>query len=136
MTPRITVLLLSALALGACSSVPRQETVSKELTRYQPYVGAPVTEFSTLKGINGWNSIDREHLVIFLGVDDAYLLTVAAPCMNLDFTNAVAFRTRTPSMLTRFDNVYVGDRETCPITEIRPIDYRRMKAEMRQKDAT
>ncbi|HZF14999.1 MAG TPA: DUF6491 family protein [Steroidobacteraceae bacterium] len=136
MTAR-TPLLLSAIALTACaaSGAPRQESVDKELSRYQPYVGAPITEFSTMKGINGWNSAGREHLVVFLGVDEAYLLTVAAPCMNLDFTNHVGFKTRTPSMLTRFDNVEVGDRERCPITEIRPIDYQRMKAELRQKEA-
>jgi hypothetical protein len=134
MRTRIVWLLLSAIALTACSGIPRRESESKELARYQPYTGAPVTQFSTLRGITGWNAIGDDKLVVWTGINDAYLLTVSQPCSNLGFVNNIGF-TSQMSMITTFDSVRLRGNERCPITEIRPIDYRRMKADLRQQNA-
>ena len=134
MRNRIVWLLLSALVLAACSGVPRRESDSKELARYQPYVGAPITQFSTLRGITGWNALGDDKLIVWSGINDAYLLTVAQPCMNLGFANSIAF-TSTTSMITTFDFVRLRNNERCAITEIRPIDYRRMKEDLRAQNA-
>ena len=134
MRTRIVWLLLSAIALTACAGVPHRESESRELAKYQPYVGAPITQFSTLRGISGWNSIGDDKLVIWSGVNDAYLLTVAQPCTNLAFANSIAF-TSTTSMITTFDFVRLRNNERCAITEIRPIDYRRMKEDLRAQNA-
>lgn len=135
MRTRIVWLLLSAIALTACSGgVPRRESDEKELARYQPYTGAPITQFSTLRGITGWNAVGDDKLVVWSGINDAYLLTIAQPCSNLGFTNTIGFTSQT-SMITTFDFVRVRNNERCAITEIRPIDYRRMKADLRQKNA-
>jgi hypothetical protein len=130
---RIVWLLLSAIALTACSGIPRRESDEKELARYQPYTGEPVREFSIMRGITGWNSLSDDKLVVWTGINDAYLLTVGQPCSNLAFSNNIAFSS-TLSTITTFDFVRVRGGERCPITEIRPVDYQRMRADLRQKN--
>ena len=134
MTARIALLLLPLAAIAACSGVPMREGEQKELDRYQPYAGQPIREFSTLQRVSGWNSVARDKLVVWTGINEAYLLTVATPCTNLEFANHIAFSTHT-STISTFDSVLLGRNERCPITEIRPIDYKRMKEDLRQKEA-
>jgi hypothetical protein len=132
MISRIALVLVPLIALSACGGVPQREGESKELTRYQPYAGAPIREFSTLRRVSGWNSVAPDKLVVWLGVNDAYLITVGTPCSNLEFENHIGFSSRT-STISTFDFVLLPRNERCPITEIRPIDYQRMKQDMRQK---
>jgi hypothetical protein len=134
MRNRIVWLLLSAIVLTACSGIPRRESDEKELARYQPYTGEPIREFSTMPGISGWNSLSDDKRVVWTGINNAYLLTIAQPCSNLAFTNSIGISSMT-SRITTFDFVRVRGGERCPITEIRPIDYRRMQADLRQKNA-
>jgi hypothetical protein len=132
MTARIALLLLPLAAIAACSGVPMREGEQKELDRYQPYAGQPIREFSTLQRVSGWNSVARDKIVVWTGINDAYLITVATPCSNLEFANRIGFSSHT-STISTLDFVMLGHNERCPITEIRPIDYKRMKEDMRQK---
>jgi hypothetical protein len=126
MKTRIVVALLPLLALTACAAFKNRESDAEQLARYMDYAGQPVDSFSMLGGIDSWQSLGDNRLVVRTGVNKAYLLTVAQPCINLDFANAISL-TSTGSTVSRgFDAVRIGD-ERCQITDIRPVDYKAVR---------
>ncbi len=119
------ILIATALAAGCASSggLTKSEEI---LTRYEPYVGEPVKSFTAFRP-QSWQPISRTQLILWTGVNEAYLLTVANGCQDLQFKDAVRV-TSTGNSISTFEKVIVG-RDRCPITEIQPIDVRRMKAD-------
>ena len=72
---------------------------------------------------------------MFTGVSDAYLLKVGPPCDNLQFATRIGLTSTGGAVYSRFDSVTTDSVTTgrwrCPIEEIRRVDYRRMKADLR-----
>ena len=128
-----TVVTLLVLALlSACSGIPRRETDQQTLARYTSYAGDPVTEFRTYSHFDSWSPIDDQHVLVRMGVNDAYLVKVIAPCMNLPFATRIGFTSRFPHTVSSgFDSIRIG-REVCRIIEIRPVNYRKMRADLRE----
>ncbi len=123
MKPRIVVALLPLLALTACAAFKNRESDADQLARYMDYAGESIESFTLLGGVDSWQSLGSNRLIVRSGVNKAYLLTVAEPCTDLDFANAISL-TSTGSTVSRgFDSVRVG-RERCQITDIRPVDYK------------
>lgn len=113
------------VTLAACGSgLMRREG---ESLSYADYAGEPVAQISTLRAVDGWTPVSRNQLVIWTGMNDAWLLRVWDNCPDLMFVNSIRV-TRTGSSISRFDKVMAG-RDACPIQEIRPIDTARMKAD-------
>ena len=126
-------ILLTAAVLTACSGIPRRESDQKMLARYTSYAGEPVTEFRTYSAYDSWSPIDDHHVLIQTNVNEAYLITVFGPCTNLPFASHLAVTSRFPNTVsTGFDSIRV-DRQTCRISEIRPVDYRQMRADMAEE---
>lgn len=126
MRKHVLLSVVATLTLAACaSSLPR---VSEESAteRYQNYAGQPVDRFTAFN-ITGWTALSRDKLVIWTGVNEAWLLTVWNNCQDLQFAERIRLK-RTGASVTRSDMVLVG-RDQCPISEIRPIDVRQMKAD-------
>lgn len=126
MRKHVLLSVVATLTLAACaSSLPR---VSEESAteRYQNYAGQPVDRFTAFN-ITGWTALSRDKLVIWTGVNEAWLLTVWTNCQDLQFAERIRLK-RTGASVTRSDMVLVG-RDRCPISEIRPIDVRQMKAD-------
>lgn len=126
MKRNVLLSVVAALTLSACaSSLPR---VSEEtaVQRYQSYAGAPVERFTAFR-VAGWTALSRDKLVIWTGVNEAWLLTVWNNCQDLQFAERIRLK-RTGASVTRSDMVLVG-RERCPISEIRQIDVKQMKAD-------
>jgi hypothetical protein len=71
--------------------------------------------------------VARDSLVVWNGANEAWLLKVWDSCHDLQFAEHVAI-TSTTRTISRFEQVRVG-RERCPISEIRPVDLKRMKAD-------
>ncbi|WP_129642500.1 DUF6491 family protein [Peristeroidobacter agariperforans] len=130
MSYRNIVAVLATLIVGACADIPKRTSDQEDLARYLQYAGEPVTSISYLGRYDGWRALGRDNLVIFTGPTEAYLLTVAGPCNDLPFANRVAIKSR-GSTLSRGDSVIVGRGQRCLISEIRPIDYRKMKQDTR-----
>ena len=122
----------AALALlAACASgIPLHESQQEERDRFAAYSGEPIDHFTWLGRYDGWEPIGRYELVVFTGVNDAYLLKVMPPCENLQFANRIGISSTTGTVYSRLDSVIAGHRR-CPIAEIRKIDYQRMKADRR-----
>jgi hypothetical protein len=144
--------VLAAL-IGACASVPPappppssqpppQQALPRGAlparARYLAYAGAPIDHFNWLGPINGWEPLSDNELVVFVGANGAYMLTVWSPCglPGLSWVNRIEIRRSIAgAVYARFDAIRL-EHTTCPISEIRPIDYKRMLRDGRMQRAT
>lgn len=121
------LVLVAALAvLSACESGGLARVKPPYSQAYLDYTGAPIKEFHSWR-LDSWEAVGRNKLVVWSSTNEAYLLTVWDTCQNLQFANHVGVSSTMHSIST-FETVRVG-RERCPISEIRPIDIKRMKAD-------
>ncbi|HEY1725958.1 MAG TPA: DUF6491 family protein [Steroidobacteraceae bacterium] len=122
-------LLPMLLLLAACAGIGRRADDQTERDRYAKYAGAPIDHFTWLGHFDGWAAVGPYQLVLWTRVDQAYLVTVQSPCTDLEFTQRVGV-TSTAGTVSHLDSV-TFDHQRCPITEIRPIDYGRMRHDAR-----
>ena len=127
--------LLSATALlTACSGIPLKQRQDEQRARYEAYAGPPIEQFTYLGRYDSWQPIGTNQVVVWTTPFQAYLIKVAPPCDNLQFVNRIGLTSTGNTVSARFDFVKVGRQWRCPIQEIRPVDYQRMRQDMR-KDA-
>ena len=119
-----------ALALAACSGIPQHVKDQEVRERYLAYAGAPIDRFTYLGRFDSWSALSQSDLVVWTNFNTAYLLTVAQPCIGLQFTSRIGVSNTSGTVDRGLDSVLV-DRQRCQITEIRPVDYRRMSADRR-----
>jgi hypothetical protein len=126
--------LLSATALlAACSGIPLKQRQDEQRARYEAYAGPPIEQFTYLGRYDSWQPIGTNELVVWTTINQAYLITVAPPCENLEFTNRIGLTQTANTVSARFDFVKVGHQWRCPIQQIRPVDYLRMRQDMRKE---
>jgi len=126
-------LLLTVAALSACSGIPRRESDTQTLARIQQYAGDPVSDFRVFGSFNSWTPIDDHHVMVQTNVNEAYLISVFEPCMNLPFATRLAVTSRFPNQVqSGFDSIRVG-RERCRISQIRPVNYKQMRADLKEE---
>lgn len=122
----LMTLLLVSLVTAGCAAGTSVTRNMDALQKYEPYVGAPVRDFTAFR-LDSWQSVDREHLILWTGINDAWLITVKGYCPDLMFTDRIRV-TSTGSRISTLDKIVVrGD--TCLIDEIAPINVRQMKAD-------
>ena len=119
-------------ALGACGSTPRKQSDPAVRDRFAAYAGAPIDHFNWLGRFDSWQSVSRSELVVFTTPWDAYLLKLWPPC-DTRFAQTIALTSTGSQVYAHLDAVTV-DGNRCPIEEMRPVDYRRMRADL-QRDA-
>lgn len=122
--------------LAGCSGIPLHESDQEVRDRYNAYAGQPIDQFTWLdRHFDSWQPLGRYELVLFTNPSDAYLIKVYPPCENLQFANNIGLTSTADTVSSRFDSVIVGRmpgwRDRCQIQEIRKVDYRRMKADLR-----
>ena len=134
---RTKLLTLAALAALAACATPHNTAQPDALQRYQAYAGAPIKSFTWLGQFYSWDGLTKDALVVFTTPADAYLLSIAPPCDMRFVINRIGLTSTGGTVYARLDSVIADTpgtgRWTCPINEIRPIDYRRMRAEGRAK---
>jgi hypothetical protein len=123
--------------LTACATHPAQQGAPRDAiparARYLAYAGPPVDHFTWLDRYMGWEALSDDELVLFLSPTKAYYIKVWSPCGDrggLRWVYHVEVPKTGGAVYTRFDSV-LADHWRCPISEIRPIDWGRMKAEAR-----
>ena len=121
----------SVLLLAACSGIPQRAKEEQLQQQYLQYAGAPVDRFTYLGRFDSWSALSGTQLVVWTTLNDAYLLGVRAPCINLQFTQRIGLTSTAGTVDSGLDSVLV-DRDRCQITEIRPVDYKKMRAELRK----
>ena len=112
--------LAAAALLAGCASMRKSQL------DYHEYTGEPVKSFY-MNNFDGWAPVSKDEVVVWSGINKAYLLKVAGYCPDLQFANAIAV-TSTANTVDKFEKVIVG-RDRCFIQEIRPVDVKQMKAD-------
>lgn len=130
---RIAVPLVAGL-LAACATQSPREREAEAYEVYRDFAGAPVTEFTYLGRYEGWKSLGKNVLAIQTNLNDAYLLRVQGPCSDLQFANTIALTSTGNTVRRGLDSVRTA-RETCTITEIRPVDYAKVREAQREDAA-
>ena len=129
----------AAALLAACatrSPPPHGPTgVLPARASYLAYAGAPVDHFTWLGGYMGWEALSDDELVLFLSPTRAYYIKVWSPCgpmggLRWVYSAQVTHTAGAGIVYTRSDSV-LADRWRCPISELRPVDWGRMKADSR-----
>ncbi len=115
-TSLVTTILAAALLTACASNRPKLD--------YTDYAGEPVKSFY-MNNFDGWSAVSKDQLVVWAGLNKAYLLSISGYCPDLQFANTIAV-TSTANTVDRFEKVIVG-RDRCLIREIRPIDVKQMK---------
>ena len=108
--------LCAAAMLTACATGPK--------LNYNEYAGEPVKSFY-MANFDGWSAVSKDQVVVWAGLNKAYLLNIDGYCPDLQFANSIAV-TSTANTVDKFEKVIVG-RDKCLIREIRPIDVKQMK---------
>jgi hypothetical protein len=126
--------LIAVVAFAsACSGIARREDPQTKLDRFMDYAGPSIESFSHLGRYDSWQVLTDDKLVIFPSFNEAYLLTVGRPCSGLRFANRIGLTSTGSTVSRRFDFVRFG-QERCQIIDIRKVDYRQMKADMRSPE--
>jgi Family of unknown function (DUF6491) len=106
----------AALLAGCATKGPQLD--------YTDYAGEPVKSFY-MNNFDGWTVVSKDQLVVWTGLNKAYLLSITGYCPDLQFANTIAV-TSTANTVDKFEKVIVG-RDRCFIQEIRPLDTKLMK---------
>jgi hypothetical protein len=108
--------VLGTALLAGCATGPKLD--------YTDYAGQPVKSFY-MNTFDGWTVVSKDQLVVWTGLNKAYLLSLTGYCPDLQFANAIAV-TSTANTVDKFEKVIVG-KDRCFINEIRPLDTKLMK---------
>jgi len=114
-----TSVVAAVMAVGLMAGCASQTKLD-----YREYAGQPVKSFY-MNSYDGWSPVSKDQLVVWTGLNEAYLLKVTGYCPNLQYAHAIAV-TSTANTVDKFEKVIVG-RDKCFINEIRPIDTKQMK---------
>jgi hypothetical protein len=130
--------------LGACaSSSPQKGSAAvtgtpaqqQAFVRYSAYAGPPIDSFTWLGHFYSWEALGRDRLVVFTTPSDAYLLKVWPTCDLRFVINTIGVSSTAGTVNAHLDSVNIDSpptgRMSCPIEEIRKVDYRRMSADLR-----
>lgn len=115
--------LLASMLLSACSQQAlRDETLplAERLAVLGFRQGEPVKSVWQVD-IDGWQYLDKSHMVLGSGPGRSYLVEFSHPCRNLNFSNRIGYST-TVGSLTALDKIVSIDTggfpEHCLIGEI------------------
>ncbi|TBU98302.1 DUF6491 family protein [Stutzerimonas kirkiae] len=110
----VLVLGLSAL-LGACgTSAIRDESLPlAERLAMLDYRQAEEVRSIQRYDIDGWQYLDKLHLILDGGPRRAYLIEFSSPCRNLAFSNRIGYST-TVGSLSRLDRIISTDGSGFP----------------------
>ena len=122
---KLVLVILAALLASACASGLRRDTSDEKLS-YLDYAGDPIKGFTSFR-LQSWQPLSRNRLVLWAGVNEAYLVTIWDGCQDLQFAEAIHVSS-TGNQISTFEHVNVG-RDRCQISEIRPVNVRQMKAD-------
>jgi hypothetical protein len=112
-------LVLSLGLMAGCATAPTKQS-------FLQYAGPPIESFTYLGHYNGFRTLGGLDLVIWTTINDAYLIKVLEPCVNLPFANRVEL-TSAARTVTRGIDWVAFDHGRCRIDTIQQVDYGAMK---------
>ena len=123
---------------NATAGTPAQQ---KALARYLAYAGPPIPYFAWVGRLFSWEPLSMDQLVVQVTPgNDYYLLKVWPPCDLRMVITGVGISSLSSTVYAHGDSVtlHTGSSsglERCPIDEIRRIDYKGMKADLKAQSA-
>ena len=126
---KILFALLAALATTTAVAQTR-EVQEKRLAEYLPYAGEPVEKFQFWDLIR-YELVGEYKVIVWPRLNEAYLITVDAPCNDLEWAHSIGLTSSVHQVNRRFDFVVAG-KDKCRIKEIRPIDYKKYLADRKE----
>ena len=122
----LLALALAVTMTTACAS--GLQRTRDPLAKYDGYIGEPVRSFNAFR-IQSWQPVDKDQLILWTGINDAYLIKVVGFCPDLPFANTISVDNHgSMSQVTTLDSIIVR-RDRCQIQQINPIDVKQMKAD-------
>ncbi len=119
-------LMASVLVLFAGTALAdTAKVMANNLARFEHYAGKPQGAVTVFQ-LQGWQPLGDDHIAIWTGVNDVYLIKVAKPCINLSWTNSVGINPHMNQLQARFDSIHVRGMP-CQIETIRKVDYRALR---------
>jgi hypothetical protein len=116
--------LLSAAFLTGTVFAADAKTLQQKLQRLGYEQGESVEKVQDYK-LDGWNYIDDQHIMIYTGPSERFLVGLMGRCHDLSTAEDIGFSS-TVSQLTKFDKLVVkgpgGMKQNCPITEIHRLN--------------
>ncbi|MBX3698637.1 MAG: DUF6491 family protein [Dokdonella sp.] len=121
---------LLALLAATVASAQTREVQEKRLAEYLPYAGQPVEKFQFWDLIR-YELVGEYKVIVWPRLNEAYLITVDAPCNDLEWAHSIGLTSSVHQVNRRFDFVVAG-KDKCRIKEIRPIDYKKYLADRKE----
>ena len=121
---------LLALLAATVASAQTREVQEKRLAEYLPYAGEPVEKFQFWDLIR-YELVGEYKVIVWPRLNEAYLITVDAPCNDLEWAHSIGLTSSVHQVNRRFDFVVAG-KDKCRIKEIRPIDYKKYLADRKE----
>ncbi|WP_437883575.1 DUF6491 family protein [Pseudomonas sp. LRF_L74] len=123
-----------ALLLAGCAGAPKLDEsapLDERLARLG-YRQAEAVDQVQRFDIDGWQYLDKQHIVLGQGVGRAYLISFSRPCRNLAFSNTLGYST-TVGNLTKLDRIVSTDGsgfpEHCLVGEMHRLEKVAKKGE-------
>jgi hypothetical protein len=129
---RSLILLVALLVLAGCASVPSAQHRSERQAAYLAAAGSPVSNF-TFSNFYSWEPLSEKQLLVYTRPTQAWLLDLFG-CQNLLYSNSIGLTSNLNQVSARFDNVLTQRGYVpCTISQIRPVDVKRMRATAEEK---
>ncbi|WP_297904393.1 DUF6491 family protein [Metallibacterium sp.] len=127
---RIKTAILAALATvtlvaAGAALADTAKVMAENLARFEKFAGKPQDSVTVFQ-LQGWQPLGADHIAIWTGVNDVYLIKVAKPCINLSWTNSVGINPHMNQLQARFDSIHVRGMP-CQIETIQKVDYRALR---------
>lgn len=129
---------LSSIAVAALLALvavaPAQAMTDSErerLAEYERFAGEPVKDMPFWR-LQSYEALGNEALVVWTGVNKAWLIKVLPPCTDLPWAKAVGLSSTNHRVSAKFDHVVAG-KDRCNIASIQPVDDKAVRAARKEK---
>ena len=133
---KMLVAMMLAAVLGGCATTGKL-TSAERLDLYRAHAGEPVKSFRYFGSLNGWTELGDSALAVWTKPNEAWLLNLSGPCMDLSFAPAISITNMMGQVSARFDRVIVHGggpmaHVPCRIDSIQPLDVKTLRASEKQ----
>ncbi|MGE8212202.1 MAG: DUF6491 family protein [Stenotrophomonas sp.] len=136
---KMLVAAMLAATLAGCATTGKLSS-DERLQLYRSHAGAPVNSFKYFGSLNGWTELGDNALAVWTRPNEAWLLNLGGPCMDLSYAPAITVTNMMGQVSARFDRVIVHGsgpmaHVPCRIDSIQPLDVKALRAsekEMRE----
>jgi len=136
---KMLVAAMLAATLAGCATTVKLSS-DERLQLYRSHAGAPVNSFKYFGSLNGWTELGDSALAVWTRPNEAWLLNLGGPCMDLSYAPAITVTNMMGQVSARFDRVIVHGsgpmaHVPCRIDSIQPLDVKALRAsekEMRE----